>query len=135
MHNVSCPIKFKIIQRVYREKSQAKNKQAIVKRPILKLVKQKTKIENPWEKDAHLLPDGSIKCKAGLERLVLTKKEQENFLRKVRINVKLKAFREKAYYDLEGRKEQLEMYLHLNDFLENADFPDEEKGLGPPKHH
>lgn len=27
------------------------------------------------------------------------------------------------------------MYLHLNDFLEHAAFPDEEKGLGPAKHH
>ena len=42
---------------------------------MLKLVKQKTKVENPWEKEASLLPDGSIKCKPGLEKLVLTKKE------------------------------------------------------------
>ena len=71
------------------------------------MIRQKTKVENPWEKEAHLMPDGSIKCKAGLEKLVLTKKEQENYLRKVRINTKLKGFRQKAYYDLEGRKESL----------------------------
>ena len=85
MEKVSCPSKFKIIQKVFREKSEAR-KAATLKRPILKLVKQKTNVEDPWEKEAYLRPDGSLKCKSGLEKLVLTKKEQEHYLRKVRIN-------------------------------------------------
>ena len=134
MDKVSCPVKFKIIQKVFREKSEAR-KESILKRPILKLVKQKTKVEDPWEKEATLMPDGSIKCKSGLEKLVLTKKEQENYNRKVRINTKLKTFRQKAYYDLEGRKEKLQKYLLLNDFLDYAKFPDEDGDLSSSTHH
>ena len=74
MGKVSCPIKYKIVQKVYREKSEAR-KSTVLKRPFLQLIKQKTKVENPWEKEAYLMPDGSIKSKAGLEKLVLTKKE------------------------------------------------------------
>ena len=58
--------------------------------------------KNPWERTASIAPDGSFKFKQGLERLLLSKSEQDNFMETVRINTRLKEFRSKAHYDKEG---------------------------------
>lgn len=57
---------------------------------------------NPWERTATIGPDGNFKFKQGLERLLLTKQEQAAFIETVRINTRLKEFRDKANYDAEA---------------------------------
>ena len=113
LKKVSCPLNLKIDKKVYLEKSKAFNKNKLVKKQFLKVIKLPTNFQNPWEKTASIAPDGTFKFKQGLEKLLLTKKEQKSFIETVRINTRLKKFRTKAYYDKEGASQKLVAKLSL----------------------
>jgi len=66
----------------------------MLKKVIPKIVEVKRKLVNPWEKTAKVMPDGSIKIKDGLEKLLLTKKDRIEFTKKVRINTRLQSFKQ-----------------------------------------
>lgn len=115
LKKVSCPLKYEVQTKVIKEKSKS-NKNITVKRPFIKLVKVATNFQNPWERTAKIGPDGTFKFKQGLERLLLTKKEQKNFTEAVRINTRLKEFRTKAIYDKDGAARKLTSTLSMQDF-------------------
>ena len=53
---------------------------------------------------------------------MLSKKQKEKFMQTVRVNAKLKDFREKAYYDIDSKLKKLEVYLSFENFKKNCKF-------------
>lgn len=119
---MTCPLKFKFVTKVFHERSEGLDKNRKLARQFLRLVEVDKKVDNPWEKTAHIQADGTVKIDQGVEKLLLSKKQKEKFLQTVRVNAKLKDFRKKAYYDIDSKLKKLEVYLTFDDFKKNCRF-------------
>lgn len=94
LSKVSCPLNYKVETKIYKEQSKGLGgKNVTIKKPFIRLIKIPDNFNNPWKRSAEVQPDGRLKVKQGIEKLLLNKIKQKSFMETVRINAKLKVFR------------------------------------------